>query len=108
MPRSSKLIHGVPVATVKRLARQGRFFQRLLVILETNSGAVARELKVSSKTARNWRELHEPIPREIYNVLLNAYFDYAEHPSKTWTTFAVALNRRALAARLAGFGESCV
>jgi hypothetical protein len=99
------LTYGVPVATVRRMARQARFFQRLLVILGTNSHTVAKELGVSKKTATDWRELREPIPTAVYNVLLNAYFDYTDAPSKTWATFSSALKRRARAARLPGFDQ---
>jgi hypothetical protein len=122
MPR---LTYGMPVATVTRLVKQARFFQRLLLILGTNTQAIARALKVSCKTTRDWRELNEPIPREFHNVLMAAYYDYMDYtlgpigaplpiprvthnPAEKWMIFAAALNRRARAARLPGFGDAYV
>jgi hypothetical protein len=108
MTRSSRVTtYGVPTATIKKLAKRALFFQRLLIILGVNSTVVAKSLRVTANTTRSWRQMEESIPPDTFRVLIEAYFDYTDSPSKTWATFAAALDRRAQAARLPGFGESC-
>lgn len=105
MIRNPRLVYGVPVATVKKLSKRALFLQRLLLILGVNSRTLARALKLSTTTVRSWRQREELMPHDVHRVLIEAYFDYTDHPSQTWATFAAALNRRAQAARLPGFSE---
>ena len=102
---SSRCIYGMRITTVKKFAKRCLFLQRLLVILEVNSTTFARALKVSTGTIHSWRQMKESIPPDIWSVVIEAYCDYADDPSRTWPTFAAALDRRAKAARLPGFGE---